>query len=318
MRKIIHSLSRYLEEKVSYLVEEVGIIYHVGFFIGVVLFCGILYYILTPGSHGIGQTDITIFTGIYFSTVTISSLGYGDIHPMGASKVIACIEVLLGLSSIGIMIAKVTSRRMSYRVSRLFSSDIQKHLENFVEVFETSHEDFVEITPRFAAVYQDTPGEASIDEDGGLLIERFRRIIGNFYSACITLSAHFSEGLDLDDYFQNVPVSSVRRVGNAVNGAFSMLNELLTSLPSNARNEILEKNNRQRIADAIDLQIKVCDLVNQCQHAINDQDTLKEFHLIKEACEQVANYVAVPEEPQLGHILQDSDEPQDFSGVDNE
>ena len=113
-----------------------------------------LYYLLTQCDHGIGQDDTalnnaTFLTGIYFSIVTISSLGYGDMHPMGISKILACIEVLFGLVMIGVMIAKVTSQRLSYRVERLFRSEAQKRLENFAEEFNKSQQNFAEIMTEF-------------------------------------------------------------------------------------------------------------------------------------------------------------------------
>ena len=286
---------------------------------------GCFYTYLTPCGHGIGQNldplpNITfpksILTGIYFSTVTISSLGYGDMHPMGFSKVLACIEVILGLVLIGIMIAKVTSQSLSDRVKSLFSSDARQRLEDIAEKFDISQRALNKIMPQFAAVYQDTPGERSIDEDVESLIEHFQGIIREFQLACSILRDHFSEGINLDDYFQNVPVSSVRRVGNAVDDAFSILRELLTGLPSQAMSEILDRSNIHSIAEAINSQKRICELVNQYQHAI-DRDSLNVFQHIKEICEQIERYVAVPEEPQPSQVLQDMDEPQESSEMDN-
>ena len=66
----------------------------------------------------------------------------------------------------------------------------------------------------------------------------------------------------------------------------------------------------------INAQKRVCDMVGQ--HA-TDQETRAVFQRIKDICEQVlASYFSVPEEPQPDQILQGTDEPQQFSGVDNE
>ena len=128
--------------------------------------------------HGIGQnlkplSDITFSTGIYFSIVTISSLGYGDMHPMGFSKALICVEVLMGLAVIGIMIAKVTSRRLSYHVSRLFSFDAQKRLEDFAAQFDIVRVDLDAIMPKLAAVYRDVPRQTSSSSEDkiALLLE---------------------------------------------------------------------------------------------------------------------------------------------------
>ena len=303
----------------------VALRWHIVIFAAMVILFGCLYTYLTPSGHGIGRDlkklpDITfptdILTGIYFSTVTISSLGYGDMHPMGFSKVLACIEVILGLVLIGIMIAKVTSQSLSDRVKSLFSSYAQQRLEDIAEKLDTSQRALNEIMPQFSTVYQDTPGKTSIDEDVELLTKNFQGIIREFQKACSILRDHFSERINLDDYFQNVPVRPVRRVGNAVNDAFSILRELLTSLSSQARNEILDRSNRQSIAEAIDSQRRIYELVNQYKYAI-DQDSFNVFQRIKETCEQIERYVAVPEEPQLSQVPQDMDEPQESSEIDN-
>ena len=117
MRRIIQGISELIYKVGTFLVEEVSTLQYIVFLTAVIIAFGLFYTHLTPIGHGIGQglnpiCDITFLTGIYFSIVTISSLGYGDMHPMGFSKALVCIEVLIGLAVIGIMIAKVTSRRL--------------------------------------------------------------------------------------------------------------------------------------------------------------------------------------------------------------
>lgn len=41
--------------------------------------------------------NVTFGDAVYFSIVTEATLGYGDIHPVGWSRVLACFQVLLGL-----------------------------------------------------------------------------------------------------------------------------------------------------------------------------------------------------------------------------
>ena len=80
--------------------------------------------------------------------------------------------------------------------------------------------------------------------------------------------------------------------------------------------DILDRSNIHSIAEAINSQRRICELVNQYQYAI-DQDSLNVFQRIKETYEQIERYVAVPEEPQLSQVLQDMDEPQESSEMDN-
>ena len=312
MRRIIQSVSERSQRAFNVLVEEVGMIWYIVFFALMIILFGFAYMYFTPMGHGIGQnstplSDVTFLESIYFSIITISSLGYGDMHPMGFSKALICIEVLLGLAMIGIMIAKVTSRRLSYHVLRLFSFDAQKRLEDIAAKFDASYGDFEGIM-----AYQ-TPAE-----DKSTSIPRFRGIINSFQLRCTALCDYFSDEIAQSNYFQIAPVDAVVEVGNAVDRAFLRLTLCITNLPVQAREEVLDRRTRQRISEAIDSQKKVCDLVRE---HVTDQNTLAIFERIKEICENLpVSYFEVPEEEeeQPNQVLQGSDEPQELSEVDNE
>jgi hypothetical protein len=68
---------------------------------------------------------------LYFSVVTFSSLGYGDLRPVGVSRLLASTEVFIGLAFLGTAIAKLSSARQNYYTARLFSSDAQARLDKF-------------------------------------------------------------------------------------------------------------------------------------------------------------------------------------------
>ena len=153
-----------------FAVEDVRMSRYILFFIVVVIVFGFSYKLLTPMGHGIGEnlkplSDVTFLTGIYFSIVTISSLGYGHMHPMGFSKALACVEVLIGIAVVGVMIAKVSSQRLSYHVARLFSTDAQKRLEDVAAKFETSKVHLDAIMPELVNAYQIAPGQESPPND---------------------------------------------------------------------------------------------------------------------------------------------------------
>jgi hypothetical protein len=64
-----------------------------------------------PG-HGIvgpDQAPPDIWSAIYFSVTTESTLGYGDFRPVGAARFIVCLQVALGLVAAGMFVAKLTS-----------------------------------------------------------------------------------------------------------------------------------------------------------------------------------------------------------------
>ena len=270
-----------MEDFLVTLVEKVSTLRYIVIFVAVVIGFGILYHLLTQCGHGIGQDnkaldEATVFTGIYFSIVTISSLGYGDMHPMGISKVLACLEVLFGLVIIGVMIAKVTSQRLSYQVERLFSSDAQKRLENFAKGFNKLQLDFAEIMQSFKAA-------------------RFEEVVHAFQVQCTTFSAYFSDEASQGEYFRIVPAITIKQVGNAIDSIFFELKSIMDSQPkAEIRN--------WHIPEAIDAQRKVCRLA--AQYA--DEDTRRVFQSIENTLTQLEGYFVPPEDLELD----DSDEPQ--------
>jgi potassium channel LctB len=72
---------------------------------------GFLYYSL-PGELVNGRTGepiTNIFDFIYFSFVTILTIGYGDIAPHGFIRLLTAIEGLIGWLLFGIIVYKVVS-----------------------------------------------------------------------------------------------------------------------------------------------------------------------------------------------------------------
>src|SRR4051812_43688020 len=148
----------------DFLIETLPLTHHLVFFCLMVIAFGVVYCVLTPSGNGMGRDwqkleNPSVLKGVYFSIVTVSSLGYGDIHPMGASKPLACVEVLFGLTFMGIMVARLTSRRISYHVQMLFSSDAQRRLEELAIHLEPLEADLTERMKKLGSVLQVTPGK---------------------------------------------------------------------------------------------------------------------------------------------------------------
>ncbi|MBV8061178.1 MAG: two pore domain potassium channel family protein [Alphaproteobacteria bacterium] len=65
---------------------------------------------ITSGSTSIDKS-LRIYDYIYFSIITFSTLGYGDLHPIGLlGQILACLEVFCGLIMFGLLLSFVGSR----------------------------------------------------------------------------------------------------------------------------------------------------------------------------------------------------------------
>jgi hypothetical protein len=99
----------------------------------VLCFAGVFYFLSLHGSGLSQQADhLTFADSLYFSIVTFTSLGYGDIVPVGYGRLLACVEVVTGLGFLGVAIAKLSSAKQSYLIAQLYARDAQERLESYV------------------------------------------------------------------------------------------------------------------------------------------------------------------------------------------
>ncbi len=77
----------------------------------VVLLCALLYPIAgirtggTVVSYGTTETVIgTLFDSLYFSVVTFTTLGYGDVQPIAFSRVVATVETIAGSALLALLV----------------------------------------------------------------------------------------------------------------------------------------------------------------------------------------------------------------------
>jgi hypothetical protein len=58
-----------------------------------------------------GDKSLRLFDYVYFSVITFSTLGYGDLHPVGLmGRALACLEVFGGLIMFGLLLSFVGNR----------------------------------------------------------------------------------------------------------------------------------------------------------------------------------------------------------------
>ena len=69
-----------------------------------------------PG-HGLAQLHpgevVHWYDYLYFSFVTQATVGYGDYVPLGYSRLVACVQAAVGIVSVGLLVAKITTASIS-------------------------------------------------------------------------------------------------------------------------------------------------------------------------------------------------------------
>lgn len=81
-----------------------------------------LIHITKPINHGASD----FLTVVYFSFVTLTSTGYGDVVPLGISRILAVIEIFLGLVVFGFLISKLVSARQEKIIEELYDSSLEE------------------------------------------------------------------------------------------------------------------------------------------------------------------------------------------------
>lgn len=131
--------------RVLRLINEVSLGVMLGTLAGAVVVFAVAYWLLTVS--GLAPLVPTYTDGepgfldaLYFSVVTISSLGYGDIRPVGLARLLAAGEVVLGLSFFGLIVAKISSVKQDYILRRLYSDKVEGELDEFIETLDNARE----------------------------------------------------------------------------------------------------------------------------------------------------------------------------------
>lgn len=184
----------------------------------IVLFAGAYY---TMAHLGPGYLVFTYETTakpnlgdcLYFSIVTISSLGYGDIRPVGWARLLVSFEVIVGLSFFGLLVAKISSVKQDYILRRMYADAVDDKLAKFAiqleegrDLYRTTSQLLLdgEIDPSLTTTFRrDTPGAT--------FFTQYRQLLTDVRDLMVFEDRNGS-------LFGDVPDSRIESVYNAVRG----------------------------------------------------------------------------------------------------
>ena len=105
--------------------------------LGMVVLCGLLYWLtgfsrrpgLVDSGHPIAGTLEGLLSALYFSFVTTTSVGYGDVLPLGPVRILSIFEAVTGLLIFGALVAKFVSRRQDELVRDIYNVTFEARLD---------------------------------------------------------------------------------------------------------------------------------------------------------------------------------------------
>jgi len=127
------------------------ILFGVGYFV---------IFVLSPENGpnlGGGSWWLQLFNGIYFSIITAASVGYGDISPLGYSKIMASIESITSLFIFAILVSKPISERQEAAL-------YQMHKLTIDEIFTSIREGFYIMRKDFDAIVEEVKNANALSE----------------------------------------------------------------------------------------------------------------------------------------------------------
>jgi len=194
------------------------------FWLAMVVLCGVAYWLAALlGYHGlvagrvpIGFTAEGLATAIYFSFVTATSVGYGDVVPVGATRVLAIAEAVTGLLVFGAVVAKFVSRRQDTIVREIHRVTFEERLDR--------------VQTNLHLVLSELQAIATMCDDG---TARPERVSVRLESAAMVFAGELRAIHDLLYRPQRAPAEPVlEAILAALAGAFRELTELLACLPT--------------------------------------------------------------------------------------
>jgi Ion channel len=133
----IRSLRRPLGDGVLDIVDSLSTAGVFTIWLALILVCAMVYWLsgfaghpgLTEGGRIVEGDQQGLWTAIYFSFVTATSVGYGDVVPLGAARILAVAEAAGGLMIFGLLIAKFVSHRQDILVRQIHGVTFEERLD---------------------------------------------------------------------------------------------------------------------------------------------------------------------------------------------
>jgi Ion channel len=122
--------------------------------LGTALLCGFGYWVgalagehgLIEGNHPISADIHGLASALYFSFVTATSVGYGDVLPVGFARLIAIVEAVAALLIFGAVIAKFVSHRQDQMVAEIHRVTFDERLDRVQSNLHVVISELLELT----------------------------------------------------------------------------------------------------------------------------------------------------------------------------
>lgn len=254
------NISSRSSSKLLFRLSDISLKLIVALLIFVIILFSIAYYILAFSNNGLvfsheTSAQVSFLNCVYFSVVTISSLGYGDMRPQGLSKILSCLEVLMGLGFLGLMVAKIASLKQDYQLRRVYSFMTKQFLDDFYESLNICHQGYKELLDEASSV-------TSNDQNGlqppGKR-KQLKDLNNRLQTVCRAFRSHLVYETKKGDYFSEIAASSIIRLLKPI---ASVLN-LWGQMPKEYRPAFVKRSRKKKLYHTLTIFDDICDIIER-------------------------------------------------------
>jgi len=151
----------------------------------------------------------------------------------------------------GLIVAKLTSKRLSYHVRRLFSADAQRRLEEYATDFQRLQGMFVILTTNIGAAFAETPEGAAATQRDDCRIKLSETLL-EFHSTSSRFRNYITYEVAQGDFFADAPVESLQKTADSIAQSLFAIQQMILSFTILARTTLLNSENQRRITESLD------------------------------------------------------------------
>lgn len=253
-----HLFKEIKKERLASWIDKVSFLHLLTVWFLIILAFGFVYYFLQNKTsflfYTLGDRPInTILNSVYFSFITGTTTGFGDIVPLGFFRVIAIFEVVLGF----ILLATVTSKLVSIKQNKILE-----------ELYELSiNEKVNRLRSSLLLFRQNLDRIISKVEDGSVR----KREIASIYLYFASFEDSLNETLTLigktgnEHFIKKIDIINAELIFNSILNSFEKINELISEM------------NHHKIEWKTEMAV---DLINLC--LIINEDLFKRLDYLKD------------------------------------
>jgi|GEM_PF-1717887 len=223
------------------------------------IFCfGTAYYYLSKTENGIHfafaegkEASITYSESLYFSVVAFTTFGFGDFYPVGYSRYLVMLQVILGLVFFGLLVSKFTAAKGDFILHRLYTGDVQRRLLEFDNGIR-------ELTNEIEQM------NTLVAENPELIQKRVTSNKNeNYYEDLLSLMMGLRKYIGFEVYYGEIFLDiSKRSIYRVLDSTIRLLETLNTIHSDKSRDIIINRSNFKRLEKIVKTSYHIAKIIN--------------------------------------------------------